>query len=116
MKELFRIWAVVFVTMVNVNMASSQVLPSDTTTLPYVVDEMVTAIKDCYEQPIETNQYAHFLSDEQDFPPFVVGQNLSAAEIETLKDWVKTHPSSIEKFLIRRKKNYDTYFNPAMQD
>ncbi len=91
-------------------------LPSDTTTLPFVVDEMVDAIKSCYENQTLTNEYAYFLSDEPYFPSINIGNALSEAEVDQLKTWIKNNPSSIEKYLIRRKKNYDTYFNPALQE
>ncbi|MDC1222037.1 hypothetical protein N8Z47_05150 [Salibacteraceae bacterium] len=110
----------VFVCLLTLGMSfglsAQSTLPSDTTTLPYVVDDMVTAIKDCYEQPINTNEYAHFLSNEAGFPPLQLGEPLTASHLVQLKDWVKSNPLSIEEFLIRRKKNYDTYFNPALQE
>ena len=92
------------------------VLPSDTTALPYVVDDLVNAIQECYEQPVQTNEYAHFLSNEVGFPALILGSALTANKIAQLKIWVKSNPIAIEKFLIRRKKNYDTYFNPALQE
>lgn len=96
--------------------SAQSTLPTDTTALPYVVDDMVAAIKDCYEQPVVTNEYAHFLSDEAGFPPLQIGEALMASHLSQLRNWVKSNPSSIEEYLIRRKKNYDIYFNPALQE
>tara|TARA_B110000046_G_scaffold67621_1_gene75647 strand:- start:844 stop:1197 length:354 start_codon:yes stop_codon:yes gene_type:complete len=92
------------------------VLPSDTTALPYVVDDLVNAIQECYEQPVQTNEYAHFLSNEVGFPTLSLGSALSTNDLVQLKIWVNSNQGAIEKFLIRRKKNYDTYFNPAVQE
>lgn len=96
--------------------SAQSALPSDTTALPFVVDDMVTAIKDCYEQPVTKNEYAHFLSNESGFPPLQLGEPLTISHLTQLEDWVKANPSFVEEYLIRRKKNYDTYLNPALQE
>lgn len=115
--KLFKFLIVGIALMVTSQLSIAQaVLPSDTTTLPYVVEDMVSAIQECYEQPVQTNEFAHFLSDESGFPPIQLGVALSASELDQLKLWVKSNPSAIEKFLIRRKKNYDIYFNPELQE
>lgn len=91
-------------------------IPSDTASLPYSVVEMVNEIQVAIETPSQTNEYAHFVLQESNFPSgIVVGTPLTVTQKQNLVSWVKSNPKAIETLLIERKKNYDKYFNPATQ-
>ena len=89
-------------------------IPSDVAILPYQVEEITNIIKERFEAPAETNEYIQFLVNEDDFPGIAPNQTMSSALTEDLEEWVSTHPAAIEELLIRGKKNYDKYFNPAL--
>lgn len=86
-------------------------LATDLTALPYEVDEVVGVIQEAFEAPTDTNSYVMFISNEPGFPTLSTQTTLNANEVDAIRDWVSTHPESIEKLLIARKKNYDAYFN-----
>ena len=89
-------------------------IPSDAAILPYQVDEVTNIIKERFEAPHETNEYIQFLVEEDDFPAISPNVPMSSELTEELTEWVTTHPAAIEQLLIRAKKNYDKYFNPAL--
>lgn len=88
-------------------------IPSDMTALPYNVQEMVELIQEAYEAPVQTNAYVQLVEEYPGFPNLTLGNALTNGKKKKLAEWVETHPDAIEALLIARKKNYDTYFNPA---
>lgn len=84
-------------------------IPTDTAVLPYQISVVVNVIVDGFEAPNVQNEYVQSMQAEQDFPNLSLNAPVSQEQLTDLKQWVKTHPTSIEKLLIDRKKYYDLY-------